>query len=81
MDPVTYGDYPHSMRSHVGKRLPTFSPEESELLKGSYDFLGLNYYTANYAINKPSHIISLDPPPSYATDSRVIETCMYKVIP
>ncbi|KAL6341650.1 hypothetical protein AAG906_032771 [Vitis piasezkii] len=49
MDPLTYGDYPHSMRSLVGKRLPKFSKEQSEMLKGSYDFLGLNYYTANYA--------------------------------
>ncbi|KAH7543603.1 hypothetical protein FEM48_Zijuj02G0201300 [Ziziphus jujuba var. spinosa] len=49
MDPLTYGDYPRSMRSLVGKRLPEFTKEESKLVKGSFDFLGLNYYTANYA--------------------------------
>ncbi|KAJ4724163.1 Beta-glucosidase [Melia azedarach] len=53
MDPITNGDYPHSMRSLVGNRLPKFSKEESELLKGSFDFLGLNYYTSNYVAYAP----------------------------
>ncbi|KAJ9697880.1 hypothetical protein PVL29_007146 [Vitis rotundifolia] len=66
MDPLTYGDYPHSMRSLVGKRLPKFSKEQSETLKGSYDFLGLNYYTANYAAHSP-HDNSINP--SYSTDA------------
>ncbi|WJZ88540.1 hypothetical protein VitviT2T_007828 [Vitis vinifera] len=66
MDPLTYGDYPHSMRSLVGKRLPKFSKEQSEMLKGSYDFLGLNYYTANYAAHSP-HNNSINP--SYSTDA------------
>ncbi|CAN1263530.1 Beta-glucosidase 24 [Linum perenne] len=51
MDPLTFGKYPDSMIELVGKRLPKFSEEESELVKGSFDFLGLNYYTANYAAN------------------------------
>ena len=38
-----------NMRSLVGHRLPTFSPLESEMLKGSIDFLGINYYTSYYA--------------------------------
>ncbi|KAL6187982.1 hypothetical protein ACLB2K_039377 [Fragaria x ananassa] len=53
MDPLTNGDYPHSMRSLVGDRLPEFTKEQSEMLKGSFDFLGLNYYTANYATYAP----------------------------
>ncbi|KAI9116465.1 hypothetical protein K1719_012632 [Acacia pycnantha] len=48
-DPVTYGDYPKGMKSIVGDRLPKFSKAESEMLKGSYDFLGMNYYTSNFA--------------------------------
>ncbi|KAL6341213.1 hypothetical protein AAG906_032330 [Vitis piasezkii] len=54
MDPLTNGDYPHSMRSLVGSRLPKFSKEQAMMVKGSYDFLGLNYYTANYAAYAPT---------------------------
>lgn len=66
MDPLANGDYPHSMRSLVGNRLPKFTKEETKLVKGSFDFLGLNYYTAYYAKNV------LFPNPvntSYSTDS------------
>ncbi|KAF8403882.1 hypothetical protein HHK36_011988 [Tetracentron sinense] len=67
MDPITYGDYPHSMRSIVGNRLPKFSEEQSKMLKGSFDFLGLNYYTAYYAANFPyNNSINV----SYTTDSQ-----------
>ncbi|MDQ8205932.1 GH1 family beta-glucosidase [Coraliomargarita sp. SDUM461003] len=48
-DPVVFGDYPAIMRERVGDRLPKFTPEQSELLKGSADFLGLNHYTTHYA--------------------------------
>lgn len=42
------------MKNYVPKRnLAPFSEEESKLLKGSIDFLGLNYYTANYAADDP----------------------------
>ncbi|KVH89324.1 Glycoside hydrolase, catalytic domain-containing protein [Cynara cardunculus var. scolymus] len=34
--------------------LPKFSPEESKLVKGSFDFIGINYYTSNYAADIPS---------------------------
>ncbi|CAN6544600.1 unnamed protein product [Malus baccata var. baccata] len=48
LDALTSGDYPHTMRSIVGKRLPKFTEEQSKLLNGSFDFLGINYYTARY---------------------------------
>ncbi|XP_050210109.1 beta-glucosidase 12-like [Mercurialis annua] len=71
MDPLVYGHYPRIMQELVtGNRLPQFSNEEVVLLKGSYDFIGINYYTANYA----STNISADPDPThirYATDSHV----------
>lgn len=39
------GSYPASMRAQLGTRLPTFTPEESALVKGSSDFYGMNTYT------------------------------------
>ncbi|CAI0427981.1 unnamed protein product [Linum tenue] len=51
--PITYGEYPKSMVKLVGKRLPRFTQEESKLVKGSFDFLGVNYYTTNYAEEAP----------------------------
>lgn len=49
--PITYGNYPATLRSIVGSRLPKFTKYESNLVKGSMDFLGLNYYTTQYAEN------------------------------
>ncbi|OWM73454.1 hypothetical protein CDL15_Pgr026553 [Punica granatum] len=68
LDPLTYGDYPHSMHSLVGNRLPKFSKEQSAMLKGSFDFMGMNYYTSNYARDAPQLSSSH---PSYTTDYRV----------
>ncbi|CAG9324208.1 unnamed protein product [Blepharisma stoltei] len=49
-DPVVFGKYPDEMHNLItGDRLPSFTSEQSKLLKGSYDFLGVNYYTSNYA--------------------------------
>jgi beta-glucosidase/6-phospho-beta-glucosidase/beta-galactosidase len=46
VDPLVYGEYPQVMRDRLGDRLPTFSRAEQSLLRGSYDFLGLNYYSS-----------------------------------
>jgi beta-glucosidase len=35
-------------------RLPTFTPEEVEMVKGSCDFIGLNHYTSGYIKNDPN---------------------------
>ncbi|KAL3529724.1 hypothetical protein ACH5RR_009046 [Cinchona calisaya] len=48
MDPLVFGKYPKSMRTLVRHRLPKFTKEQSQLLKGSFDFIGLNYYSAFY---------------------------------
>ncbi|AEE32673.2 beta glucosidase 36 [Arabidopsis thaliana] len=37
----------------LGDRLPKFTPKQSALLKGSLDFLGLNYYVTRYATYRP----------------------------
>src|SRR4051812_2567528 len=51
-DPVYFGHYPESMKKQLGDRLPEFTPEEVELVKGSNDFYGMNHYTANYIKHK-----------------------------
>ncbi|CAI0414991.1 unnamed protein product [Linum tenue] len=53
MDPLATGNYPRSMRAIMKKQLPKFSKEESKMLKGSFDFVGLNYYTTFYVSNAP----------------------------
>ncbi|XVF04630.1 hypothetical protein REPUB_Repub05bG0100900 [Reevesia pubescens] len=65
MDPLTNGDYPHSMKSLVGDRLPKFSKQQSKMLKGSFDFLGLNYYSSYYVKDAPNQGKNA----SYVTDS------------
>ncbi|XP_020984762.1 beta-glucosidase 12 [Arachis duranensis] len=78
MEPLTRGDYPLSMRSLVGKRLPKFSKKEAMKINGSFDFLGLNFYTANYAADAP-HLQHATP--SYLTDSLTILTTERDGIP
>lgn len=53
MEPLNSGSYPFEMVNVTGERLPKFSREESLMVNGSFDFIGLNYYTANYAANAP----------------------------
>lgn len=52
------------MRARVRDRLPEFTVEEMKIMKGSFDFIGFNYYGAIYTFNKAnaSRI-------SYATDA------------
>ncbi|KAH9311038.1 hypothetical protein KI387_026073, partial [Taxus chinensis] len=61
LDPLLVGDYPSSMKKIAGSRLPTFTKQESEMLKGSFDFIGANHYTSNY-VSDSSH--------NWATDER-----------
>ncbi|XVE64323.1 hypothetical protein DITRI_Ditri07aG0092300 [Diplodiscus trichospermus] len=65
VDPVIFGEYPKMMRTLVGRRLPKFTEAQAKMLKGSIDFLGVNYYTANYAENVPPSNTT-----NYANDSR-----------
>ena len=79
MNPLVYGDYPASMRILVRDRLPKFTPKQSKELIGSYDFLGLNYYTANYAahVTTPPNKVNL----SYSTDAQVNVTSWLHIYP
>ncbi|XP_051137086.1 beta-glucosidase 24-like isoform X2 [Andrographis paniculata] len=54
LEPVLGGQYPASMLELVSpENLKPFTEEESKLLKGSIDFLGLNYYTSYYVADNP----------------------------
>ncbi|XP_076899647.1 strictosidine-O-beta-D-glucosidase-like [Bidens hawaiensis] len=69
MEPLVSGKYPKTMIENVtDDRLPKFTNEQSKLLIGSYDFLGLNYYVSQYATTlPPTNIVSM------LTDSKVLE--------
>ncbi|KAM7505243.1 hypothetical protein LguiB_004147 [Lonicera macranthoides] len=53
LDPLVYGDYNFNMKSLVRDWLPTFTDEQKAMIKGSYDFIGVNYYTSRYAYPIP----------------------------
>ncbi|KAL0374163.1 UNVERIFIED_CONTAM: Furcatin hydrolase [Sesamum radiatum] len=67
INPLVYGEYPRTMQFLVGSRLPKFTKEQAAMVKGSFDYVGLNYYTGNYA----AHISSRSESISSATDSMV----------
>ncbi|XP_022899076.1 beta-glucosidase 11-like isoform X2 [Olea europaea var. sylvestris] len=56
VDPLIYGDYPESVKKNVGKRLPAFTKYESEQIKGSIDFIGVNHYTTLYIKDNPGNL-------------------------
>ncbi|XP_028766721.1 beta-glucosidase 11-like [Neltuma alba] len=53
LNPIVFGDYPDEMRKNIGSRLPSFTKTESDLVKGSIDFIGLNFYYSLYAQDYP----------------------------
>ncbi|XP_010549719.1 PREDICTED: probable inactive beta-glucosidase 25 [Tarenaya hassleriana] len=68
MSPITHGDYPQKMKDNVGERLPSFTPEQKQKLKNSYDFIGINYYSSAFV----AHVADVDPQkPTWEADSRV----------
>ena len=48
-----FGDYPQVMKKNVGSRLPPFTKVQSELIKGSLDFIGINHYFSVYVSDRP----------------------------
>ena len=49
LEPIVFGDYPFIMKALVRDGLPEFTDDEKTLIKGSFDFIGINYYTSRYA--------------------------------
>ncbi|CAM0914167.1 unnamed protein product [Alopecurus aequalis] len=79
MHPITFGEYPGTMRRLVGSRLPEFTKAQSEKLKKSFDFVGINYYTTNYAkavLRAPNRLQQ-----SYVTDNWAIQTGVRNGVP
>ncbi|ERN17026.1 beta-glucosidase 22 isoform X2 [Amborella trichopoda] len=52
--PLVSGDYPETMKEMVGSRLPSFTKEESEVVKASFDYIGLVHYTTMYVSDDQS---------------------------
>ncbi|KAK4394537.1 Beta-glucosidase 11 [Sesamum angolense] len=48
LEPVIYGQFPSSMLDAAGDNIVPFSDDEKEGLAGSVDWVGLNYYTADF---------------------------------
>uniref|UniRef100_A0A1D1XFJ6 Beta-glucosidase 6 n=1 Tax=Anthurium amnicola TaxID=1678845 RepID=A0A1D1XFJ6_9ARAE len=59
MDPLFLGDYPSSMKTRVGNRLPKFTTVEASQVKGSLDFVGVNHYTTYYAWNNTTNLVGI----------------------
>ncbi|XP_050310898.1 myrosinase 1-like isoform X2 [Anthonomus grandis grandis] len=63
-DPLVHGNWPQTTIDRIGNlsslqgfnssRLPEFSDKEKLLMKGSYDFLALNYYTTDIVTPIPN---------------------------
>ncbi|XVF47162.1 hypothetical protein PTKIN_Ptkin03bG0087400 [Pterospermum kingtungense] len=56
MHPLVYGDYPSSMKKNAGSRLPAFTGLQSKQVKGSFDFIGLNFYFTMSVKDQPSSL-------------------------
>ncbi|XP_031393335.1 beta-glucosidase 44-like [Punica granatum] len=48
LHPLIYGEYPRTMQEIVAERLPKFSKREVDIVKGAFDFVGINHYTTYY---------------------------------
>lgn len=60
-DPVIFGDYPTVLRDRLGDLLPEFSSQDSKRLMDSMDYVGINYYTSDWArANEAAGPLGLD---------------------
>eukprot|EP01018_Ginkgo_biloba_P003488 Gb_29580 [translate_table: standard] len=58
LDPIVFGEYPAIMLKLVGTRLPSITEDFYHKLLGSYDFIGLNYYSTLYATDASYYLNS-----------------------
>uniref|UniRef100_A0A0D3BKW2 Sinigrinase n=1 Tax=Brassica oleracea var. oleracea TaxID=109376 RepID=A0A0D3BKW2_BRAOL len=74
LGPLIFGDYPDEMKRTVGSRLPVFSLEESEQVKGSSDFIGIIHYLAA-SVTRINFKPSLSGHPDFYSDMGASMTC------
>ncbi|KAJ0453650.1 putative beta-glucosidase [Helianthus annuus] len=56
LNPLVNGNYPETMKKNAGSRIPKFTKHESEKIKGSFDFFGINHYNTLYVKDNPSSL-------------------------
>ncbi|KAG5567727.1 hypothetical protein RHGRI_003052 [Rhododendron griersonianum] len=56
VNPLVFGDYPNIVKKNAGTRIPAFTNLESQQIKGSFDFLGLNHYATLYIKDNPNKL-------------------------
>ncbi|XP_044977412.1 beta-glucosidase 2-like [Hordeum vulgare subsp. vulgare] len=74
LEPLMFGDYPQVMKKNVGSRLPPFTKVQSELIKGSIDFIGINHYFSVYVNDRHLHTGVRDYTADMSIDSRGTRT-------
>ncbi|KAK7838677.1 hydroxyisourate hydrolase [Quercus suber] len=81
-DPLVYGDYPDVLEKIAGSRLPAFTNLESNQVKGSFDFLGLNYYFGLY-IKDNSSKLSMEVRDFFADMAIEVSACLtqFPIVP
>jgi len=70
-EPIYKGHYPESMRIRCGDRLPSFTTEEQQRVKGSSDFFGLNHYATDYVAAPANRAVPGSQSSSYFVDQEV----------
>ncbi|KAI3912278.1 hypothetical protein MKW92_033001 [Papaver armeniacum] len=68
LEPLVYGHYPRNMAKILVNRLPVFTYDQYLKVRGSFDFIGLNYYSTSCISNNP---------PTNATEIRIKEILVY----
>ncbi|XP_018571131.1 myrosinase 1 [Anoplophora glabripennis] len=79
-NPIFNGDYPEIMKTRIAERselegfgesrLPAFTKDEIDYIKGTYDYLGLNSYS--------SYMVKTDPEPDIGSPSWDDDTGIYE---
>ncbi|XP_002523071.2 beta-glucosidase 11 [Ricinus communis] len=56
VNPLVFGDYPDTVKKNAGLRLPSFTDHESKVIRGSFDFIGVNHYVTALVKDNPASL-------------------------